>query len=60
MMETLREIWRWCRRTMALAALDLDHLLDQLPIAAVEPGLDRSALAFEAEAGLLLLGCRDP
>jgi hypothetical protein len=28
--------------------LDLHDLLDQLPIAAVKPGIDRHALRFEA------------
>ena len=37
---------------VALAALDLDELGDQLPAAAVEPGLDRRALRLEAEARL--------
>ena len=35
---------------MALAALDLDDLLDQLPVAAVQPSLDRGALRFKAKA----------
>jgi hypothetical protein len=34
---------------MALARFDLDDLLDQFPIAAIEPTLDRSALRFEAQ-----------
>ena len=34
---------------MALAALDLDDLVDELPVAAVQPGLDRGALGFEAK-----------
>ena len=33
---------------MALAALDLDDFLDELPRAAVEPSLDRGALRLEA------------
>ena len=39
---------------IVLAALDLDVLLDQLPVAAVEEGLDRGALRLQPEAALAL------
>ena len=42
---------------VVLAALDLDELRDQLPAAAVEEGVDGSALRFQAKpAGALPLG----
>ena len=44
---------------VTLAALDLDVLLAQRPVASVQPGFDGGALRFETEAALALTLGRD-
>jgi hypothetical protein len=45
---------------VALAALNLGHLVRQGPVAAVEEGPDRFPLGFQPEPGPALLGGADP
>jgi hypothetical protein len=45
---------------VVFAALDLDELFDQLPVAAIEKALDSSALRFQAKATSALATSGNP
>ena len=56
---SIQRVFQFRPVAVALAALDLNDLLDQFPTATVQPSLDGCTLRFEAETGLLLLFCRN-